>query len=443
MGLGTYKITTFGCQMNAYDSQVMAGILEARGLRPVESEAEADVVLLNTCVVRGSAEQRALGHIARLKGLKKSHPGRIFGVCGCMAQRDADALLQRAPHIDLVLGTRAIPKLSGLIDHVLAGGEPVACVEECEEPYHTESVPVRQSSLRALVTIVHGCNNWCSYCVVPAVRGPEKSRPAGVVLDETAALVGAGCREVTLVGQNVNSYRDGDVDFADLLAKVDALEGLWRIRYITSHPRDAGPRHLDAVERLEKVCDHFHLPVQSGSTPVLERMNRGYTREQYLELVDRVRSRLPDSTITTDLIVGFSGETDDDYEQTLDLVERVRFDSAFMFLYNPREGSRSAQWEDDVALEVKKERLARLIRLQERISLEKNQAMIGKTVEILVEGPARRAETRGGGQMVGRTTGDKCVVYAGSPGDAGHLVETRITAAASHTLMGERARPLG
>ena len=258
------------------------------------------------------------------------------------------------------------------------------------------------------------------------------------MIDEISALVMVGCREVTLVGQNVNSYRDGDTDFARLLEKVHDIEDLWRIRYITSHPRDASERHLDAVARLEKVCKHFHLPVQSGSSPVLARMNRGYTREHYLRLVENIHNLIPDATITTDIIVGFPGETESDYEQTLDLVREVRFDSAFTFLYNPREGAAAAKWDDDVPLEVKKDRLKRLIDLQEAISLENNLAMKGQTCDILVEGSARRTGTHEGKQMMGRTTGDKCVVYDGPLNDAGHLVKVTITDAASHTLFGER-----
>jgi len=439
MALETYKIVTFGCQMNAYDSEVMAGILEARGMRPVADEAAAELLMLNTCIVRGSAERRAVGRIAALRPLKAAHPDRILAVSGCMAQRDAAALLEKAPHVDLVLGTRSIPCLSALIDRILGGEGPIACVEACEDPYGTEAAPARRSALRALVAIMHGCNNWCSYCIVPAVRGREKSRPAAVLVQEIETLVAGGCREATLVGQNVNSYRDGETDFAGLLERVDRIDGLERIRYITSHPRDAGQRHLDAVERLEKVCDHFHLPVQSGSNRVLERMNRGYTREPYLDLVGEIRRRLPRATITTDLIVGFPGESQDDYALTLDLVEEARFDAAFTFLYNVREGTRAASWPDDVPLEEKKRRLARLIEVQERISLEKNRAMIGRTEELLVEGPARRSGADGRtGAMMGRTTGDKCVVFEGRPQDAGRLIGVRITEAASHTLFGER-----
>jgi tRNA-2-methylthio-N6-dimethylallyladenosine synthase len=301
---------------------------------------------------------------------------------------------------------------------------------------------VRQSSLRALVTIIYGCNNWCSYCIVPAVRGPERSRSAGTILDEIQALVGSGCREVTLLGQNVNSYRDEGIDFASLLEQAAAVPDLWRIRYITSHPRDASERHLDAVARLENVCESFHLPVQSGSTPVLERMNRGYTRAHYLGLIERIRRQMPGAAISTDIIVGFPGETDSDYEQTLDLVRQVRFDSAFTFLYTPREGAKSATWADDVPLEVKKERLARLIALQEQISLEKNREAEGTAAEILVEGPARRAEANEGLQMIGRTRGNKCVIYDGEAADVGRLVEVKITEGASHTLFGQKVRTL-
>jgi tRNA-2-methylthio-N6-dimethylallyladenosine synthase len=461
MALETYKIVTFGCQMNAYDSEVMAGILEARGWKPVEAEEDADVLLFNTCIVRASAEQRALGRIDGLKALKKAKPERILGVCGCLAQREAAGLLQRAPHLDLVLGTRAIPNLSALLDHLLAGGEPVACTDEYDEPYQAAGAAVRRSELRALVTIMQGCNNWCSYCIVPAVRGREKSRPLGTIVDEITELVRCGCREITLVGQNVNAWRgdlDGQdgwkthaprsesadghtLDFADLLGRVQEIEGLLRIRYITSHPRDAGQRQIEAVARNGKVCEHFHLPAQSGSNRVLELMNRGYTREKYLDLVRAIRAEIPDATFTTDLIVGFPGESDDDYRQTLDLVREVGFDSAFTFFYNPREGTRAATWDDDVSVDVKKERLAELITLQEQISAEKNRALVGRTLEVLVEGPARRTSDHpiaGLARLMGRTRGDKCVVFDGDLRDQGHLVQVQITEGASHTLLGKK-----
>ncbi len=441
--------------MNAYDSEVMAGVLEARGLIPVEDEAAADVVFMNTCIVRASAENRAWSRIQQWKPLKEARPERIFAVTGCMAQRDANGLLDRAPYVDLVLGTRAIPNLSAQLDHLERGGEPIACTDEFDMPYDTDSLPVRRSSLRSLVTIMQGCNNWCSYCIVPHVRGRERSRPLGAVLDEIRALVACGCREVTLVGQNVNAWRGeengtqwlkhqnrdtGDyLDFADLLDHVNNVEGLERVRYITSHPRDAGQRMIDAVAANPKVCDHFHLPAQSGSNEVLKRMNRGYTREHYLELIDMVREKNPDPAITTDLIVGFPGETEADFEQTMELVKQVRYDAAFTFYYNTRTGTRAAEWEDDVSLDIKKRRLAELIKVQETISLEKNKAWEGREVDILVEGSARRARAEEGkGAMMGRTTGDKCVVYDGTPADQGHIVRVRIDEGASHTLFGKR-----
>lgn len=433
----TYWIATFGCQMNVYDSECLAGVLESRGCLPAAGEDEADIIFLNTCVVRGSAEQRARGRIGRLKAWRQAKAGRLLGVCGCMAQRDGERLLKDFPQLDLVLGTRALPWLPEMLDRT-EGGERSACLEGAEQPWDTGALPVRSAPLRALVTIMTGCNNFCSYCIVPYVRGRESSRPVSAILEEIEALTAQGCREVTLVGQNVNSYRDGEVDFAGLLEKVNALPDLWRIRYITSHPRDANARHLDAVRALDKVCDHFHLPAQSGNTQVLGRMNRGYSREDYLALIEGVRSRLPQATLTTDLIVGFPGEDEAAFADTLRLVEEVRYDSAFTFYYNTRSGTKAAEWPDDVPLEVKKERLARLIALQEGISLEKNREMEGREVEVLVEGPARRSGEKGRGNLMGRTTGDKCVIFDGEAGDVGRLRTVRIVEGASHTLIGEK-----
>ncbi len=440
MSPDTYHIINYGCQMNAYDSEIMAGILEARGLRSVREEKDADIILVNTCIVRGSAENRALGRISRLKAHKQADSDRIIAVTGCLAQRDADALLKRFPFIDLVIGTRSVTALSSLLDRVLAREGPIAYTEEVEDLFDLPVAPIRKSRLKALVTIMTGCNNFCSYCIVPYVRGREVSRPWASISAEIESLLADGCRDITLVGQNVNSYDSDGLDFAALLEKVNTLDPLYRIRYITSHPRDANSRHIDAVARLDKVCDHFHLPAQSGSTPILKRMNRGYTRDDYLRLALEVRERMPHATITTDLIVGFPGETEEDFEQTMDLVRRVRFDSAFTFYYNVRTGTKAAEWEDDAPLEVKKERLSQLIALQEKISLENNEARLGNIEEVLVEGPARRSEDPAhAGQMMGRTTGDICVIYEGDAKDAGHLVPIRVTRAAAHTLFGEKA----
>lgn len=437
----TYHITTFGCQMNSYDSELMEGIMSAKGWTRAESEETADVILYNTCVVRDHAEQRALARLAQLKTLKAAAPGKIVGVTGCMAQKEAEGLLEKLPHLDLVLGTRAIPRLSPLLDRILATGQPQTCVEILEESYPTDAVPLRQRPLKGLVNIIFGCNKNCSYCIVPRVRGREVSRPAEAIVEEVRGLAERGFKEITLIGQNVNSYRPegpgAGLDFGGLLRLAGAAAGAAWVRYITSHPRDCNDAHLAAVAETPNVCENFHLPAQAGSSAVLRAMRRGYTRERYLELVEKVRARVPDATLTTDLIVGFPGESDADYEETLDMVRRVRFDAAFMYLYSPRPGTPAAEeFKDQIPLAVKKERLARLIKLQEGISLEKNREMIGKTEAALVEDTAPRTE----GDLLARTRGDKMVILAGPAEWIGKFVEVRIEDANGHTLFGSVER---
>jgi tRNA-2-methylthio-N6-dimethylallyladenosine synthase len=300
----TYHIVTFGCQMNSYDSELMEGIMAAKGWSRAAMEEDADVILYNTCVVRDHAEQRALARLAQLKTLKQQHPRRILGVTGCMAQKDAEALLEKLPHLDLVLGTRAIPRLSTLLDRILATGQPQSCVEILEESYPADAVPLRQRPLKGLVNIIFGCNKNCSYCIVPRTRGREASRPAEAIVEEVRGLAAHGYREITLVGQNVNSYRpEGPgrgLDFGGLLRLVGAAAGEAWIRYITSHPRDCNDAHIAAVAETPNVCENFHLPVQAGSSAVLRAMRRGYSREKYLELVEKIRARVPDATLTTD-----------------------------------------------------------------------------------------------------------------------------------------------
>ena len=430
----TYHIVTFGCQMNSYDSELMEGILAAKGWSRAAAEEEADVLLYNTCVVRDHAEQRALARLAQLKTLKAARPGMILGVTGCMAQKEAERLRERLPHVDLVLGTRAIARLSPLLDRILATGEPQSCVEILDESYPADAIPLRQRPLKALINIIFGCNNNCAYCIVPRTRGREISRPVEAILAEARQLVEHGTREITLVGQNVNSYRfapGGAPRFGALLRQVGAAAGEAWIRYVTSHPRDCNDEHIAAVAECANVCENFHLPVQAGSSAVLRRMRRGYTREHYLKLIERVRAAIPDATLTTDLIVGFPGETDEDYEQTLDLVRQVRFDQAFMYLYSPRPGTPAAEeFKDQVPLAVKKERLSRLIDVQERISLEVNRAMIGRTLMALVEDVAPRTP----GDLLARTRGDKMVILPGPAAWIGQRREVRIAEANGHTL---------
>lgn len=429
-----YCIITYGCQMNDSDSEMIGAMLAARGWERVSGEAEADVVLVNTCTVRRSAEQRALGRISQLQRLKQLRPEMIICVCGCLAQQQGQELLRRAPYVDLVVGTRDLARLPQLLEEVDSTGKKIAATDSLDRPVHYEARLVRPAQLKALVTIMYGCNNFCSYCIVPYVRGREVSRPKSEIIAEIRDRVSTGgCKEVLLLGQNVNSYCNGDVDFPDLLAEVSQIEELARIRYITSHPKDASLKLIDRVAELAALCENFHLPAQAGSNRILERMNRHYTREDYLGLVREIRSRIPHAVISTDLMVGFPEETEADFNDTMELVEQVRWDSAFMFMYTPRPGTRAAQSEDSVPMELKKERLARLIQRQEEISEAKNQALIGHIEEVLVEGYSKRSRK----QMMGRTRGDKVVIVPGDEQLIGRIVSVRISGASAHTLFGE------
>lgn len=431
----TYCLVTFGCQMNEADSEYIAGILEALGWTALASEEDAELVLFNTCVVRQGAEDRALARVDRLKTLKKTQPRKKLAICGCLAQQDGQALLEQMPYLDLVMGTRAIPRLASLIEALDATGEPQVCADLEGDPYDIAFGPKRGAGLAGRINIIAGCNKNCSYCIVPSTRGRELSRPAATIAAEAAQLAAAGRKEILLIGQNVNSYRDGQTDLAGLLAEINAVDGVERIRFVTSHPRDANEAMFRAMADLPKVCESLHLPVQSGSSAQLRQMYRGYSRERYLAKIERLRQLMPSIGLSTDVIVGFCGETDADFEQTLSLMREVRFDSAFMFMYSPRRGTAAArEMADDVPLAVKKERLARLIALQESIAAEKNRALVGQTCEVLAERPARKTP----GAMSGRTREDKTVVFAADETLAGRLVRVRITGSNAHTLMGRR-----
>ncbi len=432
---------TFGCQMNEHDSERLAGMLEEMGYEPSGDPQDADVVVLNTCTVRETAETRVYGRLGELKRLKAGRPGMVIGVCGCMPQREgaANEVRRRAPHVDLVFGTHNLDEFPTLLREVIEERRPVVAVSG-EEGEIVEGLPRRPGDdLKAWVTITHGCDNYCSYCIVPYVRGRERSRRPEAVVGEVESLVAAGCREVTLLGQNVNSYgRDfdeaaGGAGFARLLRRVNDIDGLWRVRYMTSHPRDFGLEVIEAIASCGKVCEHVHLPVQSGSDAILELMNRGYTAARYRDVVARVRQAVPGVAVTTDIIVGFPGETEADFRQTLDLVSDVRFDAAFTFVYSPRAGTPAAAFPEQVAEEVKKERIARLIALQNGITREENQKELGRSVEVLVEG----ASPKNPGKAEGRTRTNKLVLFAGSQGDRGKLVNVRVVRAGTWALHGE------
>ena len=430
-----YLILTYGCQMNENDSQRLGGLLQKIGYEETTVMEDADAILLNTCCVRESAELKIYGKIGELKGLKRNKPSLIVGVCGCMAQKNQKALFKRAPHIDFVVGPNNLHDVPNIIAQI---GEERKHILATDDIINAESdhVPtVRKQGMTAWVPIMYGCNNFCTYCIVPYVRGRERSRTIAEICAEIEGLAQEGCREVTLLGQNVNSYGKGtdEGDFADLLRAVNEIKGIERIRYMTSHPRDMSQRVIDAVRDCEKVCDHFHLPVQAGSDILLKRMNRGYTTEYYRDLVRRIREANPNATLTTDLIVGFPGETDELFEETLAFVKEMRYDAAYTFLYSKRSGTPAAEMDEQVDIKVKKARLQKLMDMQNENSLELNQAYVGRIVEVMVEGPSKSEEQT----WTGRTTGNKIILwpYVGTE-KVGDLVNVRVDVAQTWLLKG-------
>lgn len=436
---GTYHIVTFGCQMNEHDSEVLAGMLENMGFEQADELKDAGIVLLNTCCVRETAENKVFSLLGRLRRMKQEKPELIIGVGGCMAQQEgmAKRLRQVFSHVDLIFGTHNTHQLPDLIRQVIESRSPVQAVWLGAGSI-TEHLPVkRKAGIRAWVTIMYGCNNFCTYCIVPYVRGRERSRCPEDVLDEVAKLGRAGYKEVILLGQNVNSYgKDlaGPIDFAGLLEQLEQQDsGTEWIRYMTSHPRDFSDRLVETIAASSKVCEHFHLPVQAGSNRILHKMNRGYTREQYLELVGKIKARITGATITTDIMVGFPGEDDQDFNDTLDLVRQARFDSAYTFVYNTRPGTPAAALAEQIPEAVKKARIQELIKLQNTISLERNLAEEGKVQQVLVEGEGKT----GSGLMIGRNRGNKMVVFPGGKELIGRIVQVQIIEAHLAQLTGK------
>jgi len=433
-----YKLLTFGCQANERDSETIAGMLKEMGYQPTEELKAADLILFNTCCVREKAEQKVFSQIGELKDLKSQNPNLIIGICGCMVQQEdmPKKIRRRAPHVDLIIGTHNIHELPQMIENIRLLNQPQVHVLE-DRTELIEGLPsARQYPFKALVNITYGCNNFCTYCIVPYVRGREKSRKPEHILEEIRKLAQEGVVEIMLLGQNVNSYGkdlEQPTSFAALLREVEKVEGIRRIRYMTSHPRDFTDELIATIAESTKVCRHFHLPVQAGSTRILQRMNRGYTREDYLNLIGKIKSTFPQASITTDIIVGFPGETEEDFAQTLDLVEKCRFDSAYTFIYSPRSGTPAAKMEGQIPTAVKKERLQRLMDLQNKISLEINQGYQDQIMEVLVEG---RSES-GQGLLTGRTDTNKSVLFQGEDELAGNFVQVKITNPQTWILRGE------
>ena len=435
-----YHIETMGCQMNVHDSEQMAAMLEGQGWRAAKGRADADLIVLNTCSIRQKAEEKVYSLLGRLAALKRRRPELIIAAGGCLAQQEGAALLANCPHLDLVFGTHQVANLPGLLAEVERGRRP------CELSLGYQFAESRRTpGLKAYVSIMQGCDNFCTYCIVPYVRGREVSRPQEAIVREVRGLAASGVREVTLLGQNVNSYGKrmaGGAEaatFAGLLQEVARTPGLERLRFTTSHPRDLSPELARLFGRLGPLCEHIHLPVQSGSTRVLAAMHRGYSRSDYLERIGRLREACPDIAITTDIIVGFPGESETDFEQTLSLVREVGFDGAFSFKYSDRPGTAASRLSGKLPEEVKGRRLSELQALQEEITLAKNRLLAGSVQEVLVEGASKRGAT-----LTGRTRSNRIVHFAGPQELAGQLAQVRIEAAYSHSLKGtlvEERRP--
>ncbi len=427
-------IETYGCQMNKYDSGMIRSMLVSAGHSLTSDLTEAEVVMVNTCTVRDRAEQRALGRLRHLRGLIDKNAA--LGVIGCVAQRIGEKLLSEVRGLDFVVGTDRYALIPDIIKEIDHGVRRVDTLQDSGENYAVRPDPIT-ASLSDFVSVMRGCNNYCSYCIVPYVRGRERSVPHEAVLAEVEALVRLGMRDVTLLGQNVNSYRDGPTTFAQLLGIINNVPGLERIRFATSHPKDLSPELIDAIAHLDKVCEHVHLPVQSGSNSILRRMNRSYTREDYVALVGSIRERIPGVAVTTDVIMGFPGETEEDCDATLSLMNEIRFDSAFMFRYSVREGTSAAAFDDDVPEAMKIERLKTAIELQKRITTTINQGLIGTVVEVLADGPSERDASR----TFGKARSGKTVVFESPDDCAGKLVSVRVTDTSAWTLHGKTESP--
>ena len=427
-------IETYGCQMNAGDSEIVVSIMQEEGYRYTENIDEADIVLINTCSIRDNAEQRIWGRLSAMRQLKKRKPSLIVGIIGCMAERLKEQLIEKGTGVDIVAGPDTYRTLPQLV-RTAEGGNKGINVELSKEETYAEIAPVRldRNGVSAFIAIMRGCNNYCAYCVVPYTRGIERSRDPQTIVAEARALFENGYREVTLLGQNVNSYSYGEVGFPELMAMVAQISPLLRVRFATSHPKDISDRLLEVMAGYDNICKAIHLPAQSGSNEMLKKMNRKYTREWYLERIAAIKRYMPDCAITTDLIAGFCGETLEDHSATLSLMREVGYASAFMFKYSERPGTFSARhFEDDIADDEKTRRLNEIIALQNQLSVESNEAEVGKVHQVLVEGVSKRSDE----QLCGRTSQNKMVVFDRGNHKAGDYVMVKITGCSSATLFG-------
>jgi tRNA-2-methylthio-N6-dimethylallyladenosine synthase len=433
-----FYLRSFGCQMNEHDSERIAGLLEEMGFAATPDAEEADLLVYNTCSIREKADTRLAGHLGTAARLKKGRPSRLVVVAGCLAQSRRDDFFAEFPFVDVLVGPQSLHELPGLIEQRLKDGTAVRAYAERTTRWSADLPRTRANGASAWVQAVAGCSNYCTYCIVPSVRGPEASRPAADVVREIEGLAASGVREITLLGQNVNSYGKeasfaGSETFPDLLRMACGVSGIERIRFMTSHPKDMSEALLDVIGAPNQVCEHVHLPVQSGSDRILAAMNRRYDRRTYMDLVARIRRAIPGMALTTDVIVGFPGETEEDFQDTLSLVEECRFDSAFTFIYSPRRDTAAAQLPGRLPGSVTDDRMSRLVDLVQRLGRERNQEIVGETAEVMVERASRHAE----GEVMGRTRGHKPVNFrsTASPGD---LVMVRLLEATSTSFRGQQ-----
>ena len=433
-----YYIETWGCQMNEEDSEKLSGMLKRIGYTRTENKEEAGIILFNTCCVRENAENKVFGNLGALKKLKKKNPDLIIGICGCMMQQEgmADRILKEFPYVNIIFGTHNAYKFQEYLNRVRTEGVQIKEIFN-KETEIVEGLPIdRESSVKAFVTIMYGCNNFCTYCIVPYVRGRERSRKPEDILKEIRELVAQGYKEITLLGQNVNSYGKGleeDVDFAKLLRMINEIEGLERVRFMTSHPKDLTVDVIMAIKECDKLCEQIHLPVQSGSNSILKKMNRHYTREYYLDLVKKIKEEIPGVTLTTDIIVGFPGETEEDFQETLELVKEVGYSSAFTFIYSRRNNTPADMMLNQVSEEDKHHRFNRLVAAVNERVIAQNKAEEGNILEVLVEGNSKNDAEK----LTGRTRTGRLVNFTGEGINAGDIVNVKITRAQNFSLIGE------
>ena len=433
-----FYIETWGCQMNEEDSEKLSGMLKRVGYTKTENKEDAGIILFNTCCVRENAENKVFGNLGSLKHLKKENPDLIIGICGCMMQQEgmADKILKKFPYVNIVFGTHNAYKFPEYLNRVKTEGVQIKEIFNKETDI-VEGLPIdRESNVKAFVTIMYGCNNFCTYCIVPYVRGRERSRKPEDILNEVRELVAQGYKEITLLGQNVNSYGKGleeEVDFAKLLRMINEIEGLERVRFMTSHPKDLTHDVIMAIKECDKLCEQIHLPVQSGSNSILKKMNRHYTKEYYLDLIKKIKEEIPGVTLTTDIIVGFPGETEEDFQETLELVKEVGYSSAFTFIYSRRNNTPADMMLNQVSEEDKHHRFYRLIAAVNERVIAQNKAEEGNILEVLVEGNSKNDAEK----LTGRTRTGRLVNFTGENVNVGELVNVKITRAQNFSLIGE------